>query len=340
MTPFNSSSAKPLLIFGGTAGKHLSSGVCEYLNLEEGRLEISSFSDGESWVKILDNVRGADCYVIQATCPPVNQNLIELLLTIDALRRASADRINVVIPYFGYARQDRKDQGRVPVSAKLMANLVTTAGASRVICLDLHSAQMQGFFDIPVDHLLARPVLLDYMSRQPWTENLVVVSPDVGNAKMARAYAQAMGATIAIIDKRRPKPNVCEVMNIIGDVKDKHALLVDDLIDTAGTICNAARTIMDNGALSVSACATHAVLSGPARDRLRESPIERLVVTNSIPPKQVDELEMLEVVNIAPLLAETIHRIHNFLSVSELFDSKSNAGFEMLRKCEKSPASK
>ncbi|MEN6624617.1 MAG: ribose-phosphate pyrophosphokinase [Candidatus Sumerlaeia bacterium] len=333
MTRMTPSSAAPL-VFGGTSGMHLSSGVCEYLGLEEGRLEISSFSDGESWVKILDNVRGADCYVIQATCPPVNQNLIELLLTIDALRRASAERINVVIPYFGYARQDRKDQGRVPVSAKLMANLVATAGASRVICLDLHSAQMQGFFDIPVDHLLARPVLLDYINKQPWTENLVVVSPDVGNVKMARAYATALNAKIAIIDKRRPRPNVCEVMNIIGDVKGQHALLVDDLIDTAGTICNAARTIMDNGALSVSACATHAVLSGPARERLKASPIERLIVTNSIPPRAVDELEMLEVVNIAPLIAETIHRIHNYLSVSEMFNSQSNAGFELLRRAE------
>lgn len=334
MARINPSSAKPL-VFGGTAGMHLSSGVCEYLGLDEGRLEISSFSDGESWVKILDNVRGVDCYVLQATCPPVNQNLIELLLTIDALRRASAERINVVIPYFGYARQDRKDQGRVPVSAKLMANLIATAGASRVICLDLHSQQMQGFFDIPVDHLLARPVLLDHITRQPWTENLVVVSPDVGNAKMARAYASALSASIAIIDKRRPKPNVCEVMNIIGDVKGRHALLVDDLIDTAGTICNAAKTIMDNGALSVSACTTHAVLSGNARQKLKDSPIERLIVTNSIPPRQVDELEMIEVVNIAPLLAETIHRIHNYLSVSELFDAQSSAGFDLLRKCEK-----
>ncbi len=318
MTRINPSFSAPL-VFGGTSGRHLSSDVCRRLNLEEGRLELSNFSDGESWVKILDNVRGADCYVIQSTCPPVNQNLMELLLTIDALRRASADRINLIIPYFGYARQDRKDQGRVPVSAKLIANIIATAGASRVICLDLHSAQIQGFFDLPVDHLYAKPALLDYINCQKWNDNLVVVSPDVGNVKMTRGYAQALGARIAIIDKRRPKANVSEVMHIVGDVKGCHCLLVDDLIDTAGTLCTAARALKEAGALSISACASHPVLSGPARQRLMDSPIERVIVTNSIPPRPDEDCTKLEVINIAPLLAETIHRIHNYLSVSELF---------------------
>ena len=307
------------LIFGGSAGLHLSGDVCRHLKLEEGRLEISHFSDGESWVKILDNVRGADCYLIQPTCHPVNDNLMELLLTIDALRRASAERINVIIPYFGYARQDRKDQGRVPVSAKLTANLIASAGASRVICLDLHSAQIQGFFDLPMDHLYAKPVIKEYVRGQQWNDSLVVVSPDVGNVKMTRGYATALNARLAIIDKRRPKANESEVMNIVGEVKGNNCLLVDDLIDTAGTLCNAARALKEAGALSISACATHAVLSGPAIERLKAAPIDRVIVTNSI--HQTNEvLEKLEVVNIAPLLAETIHRIHNYLSVSQLFN--------------------
>ena len=308
------------LIFGGTAGRHLSNEVCEILNISEGRLEISHFSDGETGVKILDNVRGADCYLIQPTCAPVNENLMELLLVIDAMRRASAERINVIIPYFGYARQDRKEQGRVSLSAKLVANLITTAGATRVICLDLHSPQIQGFFDLPLDHLYAGPVMLDYIKRQSWGDDMVVVSPDVGNVKMSRNYASRLGASLAIIDKRRPKANVSEVMNIIGDVKGRHCLLCDDLIDTAGTICNAAKALLDAGALSVSACATHPVLSGPARQRLQESVIDRVIVTNSLQQANDAHLDKLHVVSVGPLLAEAVHRIHNFLSVSALFD--------------------
>ena len=307
------------LIFGGTAGRHLTSAVCEYLKLQEGRLEISHFSDGETGVKILDNVRGADCYLIQPTCPPVNENLMELLLAVDAMRRASAERINIIVPYFGYARQDRKEQGRVALSAKLVANLMTTAGATRVICLDLHSPQIQGFFDIVVDHLYGGPVMLDYIKTQDWAENIVVVSPDVGNVKMCRGYASRLNAPLAIIDKRRPSANICEVMHIVGDVKGRRCLLVDDLIDTAGTLCNAAGALKEAGALEVSACATHGVLSGPARERLQASAIERVVVTNSVPQENDETLNKLHVVNVAPLLAEAIHRIHNYLSVSALF---------------------
>lgn len=308
-------------VFGGSAGRHLSGEVSRILNIKEGRLEIANFADGETWVKINDNIRGADCYIIQPTNTPVNDNLMELLLSVDAMHRASADRINIIVPYFGYARQDRKDQGRVALSAKLVANLIATSGADRVICLDLHSAQIQGFFDIPVDHLYAGPVLLDYIKKQPWSNNLVVVSPDVGNVKMSRGYASRLNAPLAIIDKRRPKANVCEVMNIIGDVQGRHCLLCDDLIDTAGTLCNAAVALKQAGALSVLACATHAVLSGEARQRIQDSPIERLIVTDSINQKPNGPMDKLDVVSIAPLIAETIHRVHNFLSVSELFNS-------------------
>jgi ribose-phosphate pyrophosphokinase len=317
------------LVFGGSAGQHLLTKVCQYLTLEPGQIEVSRFSDGETGVKIIDNVRGADCYLIQPTCTPVNENLAELLLCIDALRRASAERINVVMPYFGYARQDRKEQGRVALSAKLIANLLATAGASRVICLDLHSAQIQGFFDIPVDHLYGGPVLLDYLLKQEWAKDLVIVSPDVGNVKMSRGFARRLNASLAIIDKRRPQANVSEVMNIIGDVKGRPCLLTDDLIDTAGTLCNAAQALMDAGATSVSAMATHAVLSGPARRRLEQSVLERVIVTNSIDQHNDEELTKLETVSIAPLLAEAVHRIHNFLSVSELFALQTQQGSKL-----------
>lgn len=307
------------LIFGGSASKHLVSEVCNHLELNEGQLEIARFADGEIGVKILDNVRGADCYLIQSTCRPVNDNLVELLLIIDAMRRASARKINVIIPYYGYARQDRKDQGRVALSAKLVANVISSAGADRVVCLDLHSAQIQGFFDLPMDHLYGGPVLLDHIKQQEWCENLVVVSPDVGNVKMSRGYAAQLNAPLAIIDKRRPKANVSEVMNIIGNVEGHHCLLVDDLIDTAGTLCNAARALMANGALSVSACATHAVLSPPARERLQAAPIDRVIVTNSINQQNDEVLKKLEIVSVGRLMADAIYRIHNRLSVSELF---------------------
>ncbi len=312
--------ARSLIVFGGTAGRHLSREVCRHLGIEEGQLEVTRFSDGETSVKILNNVRGADTYVIQSTCTPVNDNLMELLLTADALRRASADRVNVVIPYFGYARQDRKDQGRVALSAKMVANLLVSAGACRVICLDLHAAQIQGFFDIPTDHLLALPALVNYIQAEGLGSEIVVVSPDVGNVKRARNYAARLDAPLAIIDKRRPQPNVSEVMNIIGEVQGKRCFMFDDLIDTAGTVCNGAAALLAAGAESVVACATHAVLSGSARKRLRESPVELVIVTDSIDQENDTSLKKLRVVSIAPLLAETIHRIHNHLSVSALFD--------------------
>ncbi|MBI1783850.1 ribose-phosphate pyrophosphokinase [Candidatus Sumerlaeota bacterium] len=309
------------IVFGGTASVHLSREVCAHLKIEEGKVEVQRFSDGETAVKILNNVRGADTYVIQSTCTPVNDNLMELLLTIDALHRASAERINVIVPYYGYARQDRKDQGRVALSAKVVANLLVASGADRVVCLDLHSAQIQGFFDIPVDHLIATPVLVDYIKTHNLVDkDTVVVSPDVGNVKRARNYATALDAPLVIVDKRRPKPNVSEVMNIIGEVKGKRCFIFDDLIDTAGTLCNAAEALIEEGAKSVYACATHAVLSGKARERLSGSVIEKVIVTNSILQTNGKTLSKLEVVSIAPLLAEAIHRIHCRLSISELFD--------------------
>jgi ribose-phosphate pyrophosphokinase len=324
MKTVNGSSPHPFpeaLVFGGNAGKHLSRDVSRRLGLGEGRIELNTFSDGETGVKILDNVRGNDCYVIQPTSSPVNHNLMELLLIIDALRRASARKINILIPYYGYARQDRKDQGRVAISAKLVANLIATAGASRVVCLDLHSAQIQGFFDIPVDHLYGGPVLCRYLKEQGWDENVVVVSPDVGNVKMTRGFANRINAPLAIIDKRRPKANVSEVMSIIGDVKGKHCLLVDDMIDTAGTLCNAAGALLEAGGLSVMACATHAVLSGGACERLQASALKRVIVTNSIRPSEPNGCSKLEYVDIAPLLAEAVNRIHHHLSLSELFET-------------------
>ncbi|MBI3736936.1 ribose-phosphate pyrophosphokinase [Candidatus Sumerlaeota bacterium] len=309
------------IVFGGTASVHLSREVCAHLKIEEGKVEVQRFSDGETAVKILNNVRGADTYVIQSTCTPVNDNLMELLLTIDALHRASAERINVIVPYYGYARQDRKDQGRVALSAKVVANLLVASGADRVVCLDLHSAQIQGFFDIPVDHLIATPVLVDYIKTHNLVDkDTVVVSPDVGNVKRARNYATALDAPLVIVDKRRPKPNVSEVMNIIGEVKGKRCFIFDDLIDTAGTLCNAAEALIEEGAKSVYACATHAVLSGKARERLSGSVIEKVIVTNSILQTNGKTLSKLEIVSIAPLLAEAIHRIHCRLSISELFD--------------------
>ena len=324
MNRINPTFAGPL-IFGGTAGRHLSTEVCKRLSLREGHLEVQKFSDGENGVKILDNVRGADCYLIQPTAPPTNDNLMELLLTIDAMRRASADRINVLIPYFGYARQDRKDQGRVALSAKAVAKMIETMGAYRVICIDLHSPQIQGFFDIPVDHLYASAVFNEFFRQQDWVNDVTVVSPDVGNVKMGRAYASKLNAPLAIIDKRRPRANESEVMNIIGkaQIAGRHCLIVDDLIDTAGTICNAAQALVDAGAKSVYACATHAVLSGPARVRLQESVIQRVIVTNTIHTQNDAVLNKLHVVDISPMLAQAIHRIHNFLSVSQLFDGPS-----------------
>ena len=310
---------KDLIVISGSASKVLAKEICDFLGIPLGNTEMRKFSDGETWVKVNENVRGTDIFVIQSTYTPANENLMELLLLMDALRRASAGRINAVIPYFGYARQDRKEQGRVALSAKLVANLLTTAGADRVIAVDLHAYQLQGFFDIPVDHLFAWPLLIQYC-KSLRLDNYVVVSPDVGNVKMARAYADRLEAPLAIIDKRRPEPNVAEVMNVIGEIKGKNVFLFDDMIDTAGTIVNGARALIERGARDVYACCTHPVFSGPAKKRLVESDIKKIIVTNTIPQEEGDFEGRLEVVSVAPLIGEAISRIHQRQSVSALFD--------------------
>jgi ribose-phosphate pyrophosphokinase len=312
--------SSPPLIIPGSASRDLSRRICEHLSVEPGHLTSRRFSDGETFVKIEDNVRGRDVFVVQATQQPTNENLMELLLTLDALRRASADRITAVIPYFGYARQDRKDQGRVALSAKLVANLITIAGADRVLAVDLHAGQLQGFFDIPVDHLVAGPVLVNYI-RQNCLENACVVSPDVGNVKLGRDYATQLNVALTIIDKRRSSPNVSEVMAIIGseNVEGRTALIFDDMIDTAGTVCNAARALMEHGAREVFAFATHAVLSGPAIERLQQSPLKKVVATNTISHEPGALSDKIEILDVAPLIAKAIDRIHRHSSVSAIF---------------------
>lgn len=308
-----------LLIFAGSASKELGEAICKHLGIQPGNIETKRFSDGEIWVKINENVRGNDVFVLQSTHTPANEHLMELFLIIDAARRASADQITAVIPYFGYARQDRKDQGRVALSAKLIANLITTAGADRVLTVDLHSGQIQGFFDIPVDHLSAAPVLVDYVKKMG-LENYIVVSPDVGNVKRARSYAQRLNCGLAIVDKRRPHPNVAEVMNIIGDIKGYNVFMFDDMIDTAGTIVNAALALKERGAEDIYACCTHPVLSGNALTRIQQSPIKEVIVTDTIPLGDKSPREKIKVVSLVELFAEAIYRIHNHLSLSSLFD--------------------
>lgn len=307
------------VVISGTASIKLVKEICEQLEIPPAPVETKRFSDGELWVKINENVRGRDVYIVQSTYTPANDHLMELLLLIDAAKRASADRVNAVVPYYGYARQDRKDQGRVALSAKLVANLITTAGADRMISLDLHAGQIQGFFDIPVDHLYAGPLLVEYM-RDLVTGSYVVVAPDVGSVKRARAFAERLNTSLVIIDKRRPEANVSEVMNVIGPVKGKKAILFDDLMDTAGTMCSAADALFEHGASEVYACCTHAVLSGAALERLRESKIQEVIVTNTIPQEaRIEQLNKLRVVSVAPLIAEAIQRVHNHRSVSSLF---------------------
>lgn len=305
-------------IFAGSASIDLTTRICAYLGRPVGKSQTRRFKDGETWVKIDENVRGEHCYVVQSTSTPVNENLVELLLLLDALKRASASSITAVIPYYGYARQDRKDQGRVALSAKLVANMIVTAGATRALALDLHAGQIQGFFDIPVDHLYASPVLVDHLKAQDLSD-LVVVSPDVGNVKRARAYASLLNAPLVIVDKRRQEANVSEVMNIIGDVRDRNVLLCDDLIDTAGTICNAADALKERGARNIYAAATHGVLSGSARERLTASGIRKVFVSDSIKQVESADFPALEVVSVAPLLGEAIARISSNQSVSALF---------------------
>jgi len=308
-----------LKIFSGNAHPDLAVEIGEYLGVQVSAASVKKFSDGEINVAIDESVRGADVYVIQPTSSPINDNLMELLIVIDALRRASARRINAVIPYYGYARQDRKAKARDPITAKLVANLIVASGAHRVISLDLHAGQIQGFFDIPVDHLLGVPVLAEYFLNKH-VDDFVVVSPDLGGVTRARAFADRLHAPLAIIDKRRPKPNVAEIMHIIGDVEGKRVIMIDDIIDTAGTITLGAQALLDKGATEVYACCTHPVLSGPAMERLANSPIKEVVVTNTIPVNKEQKIDKLKVLSIAPLLGEAIIRIYEDLSVSKLFD--------------------
>ena len=310
---------KPLKLFSGNANPALAKEICEYLGISLGQATSSSFSDGEIRVRIEENVRGADVFLIQSFCNPINTTIMELLIMADALKRSSASRITAVIPYFGYARQDRKDQPRVPITAKLMADLITTAGANRVLTMDLHAGQIQGFFNIPVDHLYATPVLLDYIQDVAGAD-LVVVSPDAGGVERARAFAKRLQASLAIIDKRREGPNQAQVMNIIGDVEGRNALLLDDMIDTAGTIVQGAQACMEKGARSVWAACSHPVLSGPALERLQKSQLAEVVVTNTIPLNGKEtQCPKLRVLSVAPLLGEAISRIHDEESVSSLF---------------------
>ncbi len=310
-----------LEIFTGNSNPALAREVCEHLNVRLGEAEVGHFPDGEVMVEVRENVRGGDCFVLQSICTPPNENLMELLLLMDALRRASAKRITAVIPYFGYARQDRKVAPRVPISAKLVADLITTAGASRVLTVDLHAGQIQGFFNIPVDNLYAMPVLIQYLRKRLEGRRVSVVSPDAGGVERARAFARRLNANLAIIDKRRPRASEVAEMQLVGEVRDSAALLVDDMIDTAGTITEAAKVVMNAGATEVLACATHPILSDPACERLNKSTLKEVITTNSIPlrAKAQAELGSLKVLSVASLIAEAIRSIHNEESVSSLF---------------------
>ncbi|MBU8870437.1 MAG: ribose-phosphate pyrophosphokinase [Gemmatimonadales bacterium] len=310
--------SRELVLIGGNSHNAMAELIAENLGIKLTEVEASRFSDGEIHIQIKENIRGTDVFIVQSTMPPA-ENILELLLILDAVKRASCQRVTAVIPYFGYARQDRKDQPRVPIGARLMANLITKAGADRVLTIDLHAPQIQGFFDIPLDHLYSAPVLLKHFEDFP-RENLAVVAPDVGSIKMTRAFAKRLGANLAIIDKRRPEPNKAEVMNFIGDVKGMDVVIFDDMIDTAGTLTDAARAcIEDQGALSVTACCTHPVLSGQALELLNASPIKEIVVSNTIPFERFDDCPKIKVLDMAPLLADAIDRIHQEKTVSALF---------------------
>lgn len=312
---------KDIKIFSGNSNPSVAQGVAGCLGLPIGKSSCTKFSDGEISVSLHESVRGSECFVIQSTCTPVNDNLMEMLIMIDALKRASAASITAVMPYFGYARQDRKAKARDPISAKLCADLITAAGADRVLTMDLHANQIQGFFDIPVDHLFGAPMLANHMKKKIGkdSENFVVVSPDLGSVTRSRNFAAKIGCPLAIIDKRRPKANVSEVMNIIGDIEGKKVILVDDMIDTAGTLCNAAQAVIDNGALEVYACATHAVLSGPATERIKNSVIKELILLDTVPVPEENMLDKYTVLPVAPVFAEAIERIFADKPVSPLF---------------------
>ncbi|MCC6898515.1 MAG: ribose-phosphate pyrophosphokinase [Polyangiaceae bacterium] len=311
---------KRICLFTGNANPQLAQEITQVLGSPLGEARVSRFSDGETFCEVRENVRGLDTYVVQPTSSPVNDNVMELLILCDALRRASAASITAVIPYYGYARQDRKVAPRTPITSKLVADVMVTAGVTRAVCVDLHAGQIQGFFNIPFDHLYALPVFLDDYLKLRFDENACVISPDAGGVERARAYSKRLGASLAIVDKRRERANVSEVMNIIGDVEGKDCIIVDDIIDTAGTLCNAARALMDYGAKSVVACASHGVFSGPAIQRIQESALKEVVVTNSIAPsEEARACEKIKVLSIGRLLGEAIRRIHNSDSVSSLF---------------------
>ena len=312
---------KDIKIFTCNSNKSVAKQIADSLGIPVGKSEVTSFSDGEIAVSLHESVRGSECFIVQSTCAPVNDNIMELLIMIDAMKRASAARITAVIPYFGYARQDRKAKARDPISAKLVADLITSAGADRVLTMDLHAAQIQGFFNIPVDHLVGAPILANYFKKKIGDnpDDYVVVSPDLGSVTRARNFATRLGCTIAIIDKRRPKANVCEVMSIIGDVKDKKVILVDDMIDTAGTLCNAAQACIERGgATEVYAGATHAVLSGPAIDRIRDSVLKEVVLLDTIAVPQDKYLDKFTTLPVAPVFAEAIERIYEDKPVSTI----------------------
>ena len=306
-------------IFAGNSNQPLANEICQHLNVSIGNAKVRTFSDGEILVEIGENVRGRDVYVIQSTSSPVNHNLMELLVMVDALKRSSAARINAVVPYFGYARQDRKVAPRAPITAKLVADMMSVAGIDRLLTMDLHAGQIQGFFDIPVDHLYAAPVMLEEIRQQNFSD-LIIVSPDAGGTERARAFAKRLQAGLAIIDKRRSGPNVAEVMHIIGDVKGKNCVIIDDMIDTAGTLCAAATALQEQGAADVYACATHGVLSGPALQRITDSPLKKVFITDTIPThEKLTQCDTLCSLSVSHLLAEAIRRTHNAESVSSLF---------------------
>lgn len=306
-------------LFTGNANPALAEEVAGYLGIPVGNARVTRFADGEINCAVDESVRGVDVFVVQPTCPPVNENLMELLVMIDAFRRASASRINAVIPYYGYARQDRKSRARDPITAKLVSNLIVEAGAQRVVAVDLHAHQIQGFYDIPVDHLPGVPTIAEYFKTKN-ISNAVVLSPDVGGVTRARDLAAKLGAPLAIVDKRRPAPNVSEVMNVIGDVEGKSVIIVDDIIDTAGTLCAAAQVMKDKGAADVYGCCTHPVFSGPAIERMSRAPFKEIVVTNTIPLSEEKKLPNITVLSVASLIGEAILRIHEDLSVSKLFE--------------------
>jgi len=311
---------KPFAIFSGNANLDLATSLCQHLGQPLGSAKVERFADGEVYVEIDQNVRGVNCFVVQPTCTPVNDNLMELLVMTDALKRSSANPIVAVIPYFGYARQDRKTRPRTPISARLAADLITAAGVHRVLAMDLHAGQIQGFFNIPVDHIYAMPVMMDYLRTKFGGNDTVIVSPDAGGVERARAFSKRLDASLAIIDKRRPAPNVAELVHIIGDVKGRDAIIIDDMVDTAGTLCAAAKGLMGQGARAVYACITHGLLSGPALERINASDLKELIITDSIPPRpEVKASPKIRVLSVALLLAEAVKRIHMGDSLSSLF---------------------